>query len=463
VNTAVRISPTRRARACLMACSLLLLILAPPAAAQEEVAALSLEEAQRIARQRSPALLRVASQEHTAAAQLRQGYGGLMPSVSASMTFSGSDSHILTGNDEFGQPIIREDPLRSSRSSASQRIGLNMMLFDGGGRFQELRAARAGARVAEARTDAERLRLDAEVARIYYDALSLGRQAEMEERQVASARERLEATERLFRVAAANREDVLGAQVDLASRERAQERAAGEAAKARLRLREAMGITIDADFRLTSDFPVGFDPASLNVESLVAEAVARNPAMAAAEASADEAARRRAVARSTRWPTVSAGAGYNRSLGMPGNDALFDFNPPDRTASFDLTISVPIFNQYRTAAAIAQADVSSRNAAEELRATRLRTEREVREAVIDLQNAYRGVQLAERAAEMSRERMELALERYRVGALQFTQLQQVIDSAAAAERDELAARLAFAQALAALEQRVGTRLIPAGG
>lgn len=439
-------------------------LFAPAAFAQDRIAELSLEEAQRIARERNPALLRVAAQEEVAGALVRQGYGMMLPNLTASMGFSASDSRILTGRDEFGRPIIRDDPLRSSASSASQGLSMNMTLFDGGARFQELRAARAGSRVAEARTDTERLRLDAEIARLYYDALSMERQVAMEERQLASARERYEATERLFRVAAANREDVLGAQVDVASRERALERAQGEAAKAKLRLREGMGIEIAADFHLTSDFPASFDPSALDPQAMVTQALQRNPQMAVAEAGAEEAERRRAFARSARWPTITAGAGLNRSLGMPGNDALFDLNPPDRTASFSIAASLPIFNQYRTSTAIAQANVASRNAAHELRAVRLRTEREVREAIIDLQNAYRGVQLAERAAALSRERMELALERYRVGALQFTQLQQVIDSAAAAERDELAARLAFAQAVAALEQRVGTRIdLPAGG
>jgi outer membrane protein TolC len=82
-------------------------------------------------------------------------------------------------------------------------------------------------------------------------------------------------------------------------------------------------------------------------------------------------------------------------------------------------------------------------------------EREVRSALIDLENAYSGVQLAERSAEIARERLRQGQEQYRLGTLDFTSLQRMIDDVAAAERQVITAYYQFATALLTLEEKVG--------
>lgn len=431
-----------------------------PSAGAQDTATLSLADAIRIAREHNPAYRSVLNDGEVAAAQVREGWGAFLPDVRASLSFGGSASRIVTGRDEFGNPVRRDDPLDFTASSASQGVSLGLTVFDGGARLGTLRAARATSHAAEARARSECVRLDAEVARRYDEALHAQRAIRLAETQLASARDQLAATEQLFRVAGANRVDVLGAQVDVATREQEVERARGEAEKAKLALREVLGVEDDTPFTLTTELPAVFDPDTLNADTLVAIALRWHPHLAELEAAREAAERQMGIAGASRWPTISASAGVSRALSRPDYGSLFEFNPPDRTLSFGISASIPLFDQFRTSMAVAQARAARSDADESLRTARLATERNVRSALIDLRNAYHSLQLAERSAALSRERVELAREQYRLGAIPFTTLQTVIDRDVTAQRAELDARFAFAIARVTLEEQVGREITP---
>ncbi len=92
---------------------------------------------------------------------------------------------------------------------------------------------------------------------------------------------------------------------------------------------------------------------------------------------------------------------------------------------------------------------------EDLRDGVLRVGQQTRGAVINLQNAYAGLQIELRALELSRRQLALAQEQYRLGAINFTNLQTVRDRAAQAERTAVNAEYDFAASLATLEEVVG--------
>ena len=94
-----------------------------------------------------------------------------------------------------------------------------------------------------------------------------------------------------------------------------------------------------------------------------------------------------------------------------------------------------------------------------LREARLAVERETRAAIIDLENAYAGVRLAERSAEIARERLRQGQEQYRLGTLpDYTALQQMIEAVAQQERLVTQAYYSFTVALLTLEETVGGRV-----
>ncbi len=114
-----------------------------------------------------------------------------------------------------------------------------------------------------------------------------------------------------------------------------------------------------------------------------------------------------------------------------------------------------MFDGFQRSARIGRAEAAEASSRAEIRATRLIAIRDVETAIIDLENALRRVGQTRRAVALSREREELSRESYRVGAIRLIELQLVLDRTAAAEREELDARVAFAVARATLEEEVG--------
>ncbi len=423
-------------------------------------ARLSLEDALTLARERNPAYRRVLAQANASGADVVAGYGAFLPSLTGNLNFYGSSNTVVTGTDDFGKPIELTDPLTFRNSSTTQTLSTNITLFDGLQNLHNLRGARAGATAADAAVAAEAAALEGEIKRRFYDALRFRDLIALEEELLEARRGQLTATERLFRVAAQTQVDVLGAQVDVSRQEQALETARGEAEKAVLHLAEQIGISGEIEFEVEGDFPAVFDPSSLDVDSLADIVQRHSPVLRQYQALSDQAAFSARAARGGRWPTITASLSFGRSLRLDGYDALFEFNPKDRAWNFGFGMQVPIFTRFGTSQAIAQAVANHRAAEENLREVRLQLERLIRSAVIDVQNTYRQQQLAERSAELGRERLRMAREQYLLGSRSFTELQQIVSTTASDERQALAARLEYANALVSLEELIGRPVRP---
>lgn len=435
--------------------ALVVLLAAQPLAAQQIPQNLSLEQAQEIARLNNPDYLKVQNDIGVAAAVVRQGYGRFMPSLNTSLGFNGSNSSTLTGEDEFGRPVSEQRRVESERSGASQGISLGMTLFDGGANIRQMGAARAAQRETDARVSSTENRLRAQVSRDYYTALRAEQLIALEERLLASRKDDLDRTEKLLAVAASKYVDVLSARVDVANAEQSLDQARGNAQKTRLVLAQTIGIGGAAAFTLSSSAPEIFDPKTLNVDAMVTQATTSSPAVVQARAALAASEKRTAAARGARLPTIRGSAGFSRGTQLSGYSAFGELNPQNRSFNFGIDVSLPLFSGFNTSAQIANADAAEMDAREDLRGQRLLVEREVRSAFIDLNNFHRGAELATLRAELSRERLTAAQEEFRLGAIQFFQLQQYVDQAARAERELLDARFNFINGLIALEEKIG--------
>lgn len=439
----------------------LALALALPFKAEAQIPTrITLEDAQRTALVRNPAYLKALNDLDVDAAEERARMGAFLPELSTSFSLRGSSSRTITGQDNFGQPIRRDDPLSYRNSSSSQGISAGLVLFDGFANVNRLRAAREDSRAGVARLRSEAARLRTLVAQRYYAVQRARLAIALEERLLASAKERLDAVQRLLAVAAQSPVDVLGARVDVASQEQALARARGEARKVELELLEVLGMPMDGAVELADPLPDVFDPAALDGDAILAQVLRASPRLEALDAGVAAAERGSGVARGARWPTLRLTGGFDRGMSLSSYEALHELNPQNRSVSFGLSVSLPVFRGFATSAQVAAAEAREQDAREDARAGRLQLERELRASLIDLGNAYQQHVLAERSAELSRQRVEMAQEQYRQGALGFTELQNVIDRAARAEREALDARVGFAGAVVVLEERAGTEIRP---
>jgi outer membrane protein len=436
-------------------------VLSLPAEAQQPVPAqLTLEDALSLAQRNNPTYRRAVAQADASGADVMAGIGGLLPDLRASLNFNGSSRTVFTGVDDFGRSVELEQGSTFKQSSSSQSLSSNMTLFDGFSNLNNLRSARAGASAADAGVDAQRAAMEAEIKRRFYQVLQSQRLIEIEEELLDVRTLDLEATDRLFRVAARTQVDVLGAQVEVSRQEQSLEAARGSARSNQLLLSEWIGLEDAAEFEAVGTLPEVFDPSGIDADALVSLVLSNNPSVRQAMANAAQASFSASAARGARLPTISANAGLSRSLQDQGYSGMFRLNPRDRWFSFGMSVSLPVFNRFQTNQAIAQANANSDAAEEDLRRVRLEVERLVRSNIIEVQNSFRSVQLAERSAQLARQRLEMAREQYQLGSTDYTQMQLVVNQAAAAERDALSARGRWASALVALEEVVGQPVRP---
>lgn len=433
---------------------------AAPADGQQVPDRLTLGDALRIARSGNTLFRKTENDLELASNGIRAAWAAFLPTLNPSIGFSGRRSRTLTGDDDYGSPIRLDEPRDERRSSTSQNLGIGgVTLFDGGANIRNVRASRAEYAVVNAAIEQQAIELDARVSREFYQAVRTTRTIALEESLLASAQERLTRTEELLRLAARNRVDVLGARSDVKQGQLNVERARGEADKARLTLAATLGLPAPAPLQLDTVLPPVFDPANLNVDALVAQALRTSPVMRRAEANVAATRHRAAAARGARWPRINASVGYGRSMGLSSYEAFKQFNPQNWSFEFNYSVSVPLFTRFQTSNAIATAEANSRDANYDLRAARLTLEKDIRSAVIDLSQAYRSLQLADERVALSRERQQLAQEQYRMGGtIDFTVLQNLFEQTAQAERQALDARFTFINARLGLEEKLGARL-----
>ncbi|HEU0016561.1 MAG TPA: TolC family protein [Longimicrobium sp.] len=445
----------------LAAVALAALPLSRAAAQAEAPQPLTLQQALRIAEENNPAYRRAQTELGTSEADRRRTRGAFLPTLSLRFSNSGSYSRVFTGTGQFGEPVVRDDPLETRGSNSSQSLNIGgVTLFDGGQRLGDMRASRAGYLATEQRIETEGLRVRSEVTRRYFDALKSQRLIRLEEDLLKSAQDRLEVVRGLVRVGVRGPLDVLTSEVTVAEQEQALQRARGEARKTELDLRQSMGVLDERPILLVDEPPAVFDPSALDPQVLVARTLSTHPRVQRSQLLATQAGHRVRSARAARLPRLSLTLSAGRRQGFKGYDGLLETNPLDQSLSMGFDVSVPIFNQFNTSYQIQSARAQEVSAREDVRTERLQAERDVRGALIDLDNSYRAVQNAERSLQLNRRRLELAQQQYRVGALGLNDLTDAVEKAARAERDHVRVRFEFAASLAQLEEKLGGPLQP---
>jgi outer membrane protein len=436
-----------------------LLALAGGARAQDVPAVLTLDDAIRLARQNNPDYRKALNDATVSSMGVRQAWAAFLPNVSASMSFGGNSSTSASGESDLGVPIQNPEPVTFKSSSASQGASLGFTLFDGGAIFRNLSQARARASATDAGIMLAASTVDARVTTDFYAARRTDLLVDVELRNLETARTRLEDTQARFRIAAADQVDLLDAEQSVIRVEQQLATAEANAAKALLTLRQSIGIDPDVPFDLADVLPEVFDPSTLDSNALVATALERSPTVAQRRASLEAERHGVSAARGGRWPQINGSLSYNRSTNERGYGAFGDLNPNSRYGyGFGISVSVPIFNRFSTSAQVAQAEAAREDAEHDLRAAQIEMERTVREGLIDLERLYRNFEAQQRLASLSEQQVELAEDKYRLGALDFLQFQTIVDNNAEAQRQVVQARFDFVNALVTLEQALGARL-----
>jgi outer membrane protein len=492
-------------RAAALSLAALALALPAPGHAQEQPdvpTSLSLADAVEIARTYNPTLRQVANDLVGSAWNVRNAYASFVPGVNV----NGSVGYRGAGSQTF---LTEAFVQQSSTIGSSYGISLSMQVS--GRTLYQPGLASAQHRAAQANLTGADINLESMVRQQYLAVLEAEAQVGLAESQVTRNDEFLRLAQARYDVGQNTLLDVRQAQVAKGESEVALLRARQGVIVEKLRLYEIMGVPAPSDLSalvLVDSFPVTEPLWAL--EDLLDEALADNPGLIVRRAQHSAARAGERAAKSTWLPTLSLSAGWsgytqqyrnvdplisnaqasaiqsisqceyvNDYLVNPGgpladcsslaftpadadriraqND-VFPFNFTSQPFSANLSISLPVFTQFRRPLEIAEASAATEDAEESVRALELTVRTDVSQAYYGLQASYEaiGIQADNRVA--AAEQLRLATERYRVGSGTFFELLDAQLAAQRADADYIGAIYAYHRSIATLENAVGRPL-----
>ncbi len=494
--------------------TLLLLIIVEGVEGQEvpggrsESMTLTLAEARDLARLNNPAFRIQENDQSEAEWAVREAYFGLLPTASANASAQWVDA----GTQSFGIFTGADIGLGSTDYYFSD-YSFNLSYRLAGSTFSGIARSRADRTATQARITAAEFILGSEVTRQYLAALR-GRDAvRLATRQLERAQENLELVSARVRAGAVVATDGKQAEVEAGRAEVDLLRARNLRRAETHRLMEQIGIVLDAEVELVSEFEV-FQP-EWNREELLQRALEAHPSLRAFAAAEDASSAGVWDARSSYFPSLSVNAswsgftrragdeefllkqahssvdnsrdncllmnqisaglsqpltGYPKDCGryvltpedeqliLNANDA-FPFDYTRSPLNIRMQLSIPVFQGFTRQRQVETAQALARDAQENLRAEELRLRTAVNTAYDDLLTAHGVVAIESRNLDVAEDQLTLARERYRLGAAPFLEFLEAQSSLAQAERDYLVAVYDFHLSLSALEAAVGSRLL----
>ena len=436
-------------RLALICASLLALpALSTPARAQDAAprTTLSLTEALDIAKRNNPQYLQSITGQSRARTSLRSAYGAFLPSADASLGMGYREGRQqFFGGVAFG--AIADIVSSSWGLSANSRLSYGM--------FANVKRANAQLDAADADLEAARYTLQNQVSAQFLLALQTAARAAFQDTLVTQQRLQLELARARQGVGAATSLDVMRAEVGLGQQEVAALRARNTAEVTRLQLFQQLGVPMPAGVELTADL-TGPEPNFVLAE-LLTTARRENPALLATLARERVAQATVRSARGEYTPSLSLSASGGGNAQAPVDSAFpsdFTRNPYNLNAS----LSFPLFDGFAREQRLQDANASSADARYSVRRQELQLTADVTSALVTVQVAHRTVELQTRTAATSRQALQLAEERYRVGANTFVDLTTARAEFERAETDRIDAIYEFHRAYAALESAVGRSL-----
>jgi outer membrane protein len=439
---------------------------------------------------------------------VRQAYSAFLPTVTA----TAGGGYQAKGEIRFG--TITLDNQSTDWLSSRYSIGFNWNL--NGNTIFGVSNAQASRNATEAGIEAAAFTLGSVVAAQYMLVLRGQDGVDVAQRQVDRSSQNMQIVSTRVAAGAAAGTDGTQAEVELGRAEVQLIQAERDLRQARLLLGEQVGMPLEDDVVLSSEFEM-FEP-TFDRDELIELAMSDHPSLTAfREQENASRAQARATATSQFLPSINVNGGisayaqqalndqyiigslersaasrrssceFNNVLdgglngGLPGwtfqDCSAIGVDPADQAAalaansqfpfdfnrnpfSLNLTISLPIFTGFTRELQVSQANNQAHDAELNRRAEELRLRTQVSSAYDNLESAYRVVQAEERNRELSQTRLDLEQRRYALGASDLLLLLDAETSLSLAEQSYLNAVYDFHYNLIALEAAVGRPLRP---
>lgn len=439
---------------------LLVMTLALPAALAAQTPAdttarpISLDEAVALAQRNAPSNVEALGQLRTSRAQVRAAYGAFIPSLTLSA--SGVRQSGVSGPRSRLDPntgTVITDSTGRSPWSYGNGLSLDVDLFDGGARINQLRASHAQVNAAAANDVSQRFATALAVKQQYYAVLASREADSAAQTQLAEAQAQLQTSTLKLRAGTATKSDSLRSVIQVGNAQLALVTAQNDLQTANATLTRLVGTPYTVTAAPEDTVGELLQP----IDSIALARWAENgPAVRLAEANQAAAHADSRAAHGSYFPTLSAG------FGLSGNGTAIDSY--DYQNQFRIGLSWPVFNQFSRELQIARADVAEQNAEASLRDARLLARQNLVQYLGAARTAQQQVTIQSATVAAAEEDLRVQKQRYDLGASTLldvlTSETALIQARAALIQARFNYRVAKAQLEALVGQPLGTTGAP---
>ncbi len=362
--------------------------------------AVTLEQAVQLTLEHSPSMAQAEGVVRTTTASQRSAYGGMLPSLSLS---SGANRGSSTRFNSATNTTVN-----AASSSYTAGLSASMDVFAGGRHLASVRQANADNAAADASLVQERFAVALAAKTAFFNVLRDGELVRVAQAQLQEAQEGLDAANQRLKVGSATQSDVLRAQLALNQGKQALAQAQTTESSAEF----ALGRLVGESGPVTATPPASLEPTPLAVteDQLPALVDAQAPSVVAAQAQVKSGTASVAAARAQYMPTLRLSAGdnwVNDQMALAGGN---------KSWTFGLGLSFPIFNGFQREQNVELANVAADNARVALDDARLAARATLESDLAGLKLAEQQLQLTREAVTVAQEDLRVQNERYRLGA-----------------------------------------------
>jgi outer membrane protein len=398
------------------------------AGSTEEGLALSLEQAVALAEKTNETLLIALEDQSRAGAAVKEAYSGILPNVQFQADYQKNFTKpAFFLPDELGGGKVEI----GSDYEVTSHIRLDQTLYAFGRVGNAVEYAKIYKDIAAIAVGYARSDVVFSVKEAYYRVLLARHVAEIRRRSLEQADSHRINVEQKFSQGTASRFELLRAQVEVKNREPELISAENNVALSMQDLKRLLDIDDGPDPVLTDSLT--YIPLGITEDQAVAEALAARPEIKTLELNVHGTGRILAIERAGRLPTLGLFAQV-LFQGQANDDPLDPFDARHRAFSTfaGLSLTVPIFDGFRTKARIQQARADNRRAEFELESAQKAVRLEVMKAVKDLQSLEQSYEAQLATVSLAEETYSIAETRFFNGLstqLELTDAETALDAA----------------------------------
>ncbi len=413
---------------------------------------LTLDEAVRLAFDNNPDVHAAAERIGQAKASLGEATSAFFPQVSARLSYTRTDNpsqafgmilsqRSFSLNQNFNNPGPTQDV-------RPEIIGV-LPLFRGGRDYQRRLAAELGVDAARFERDAVRNTLADAVVAGYYALLATPEQVQATAASIDAVASALKQSRARFDEGSALKSDVLSLEVRLAAAREEHVRAQNAVELTRAGLRVLLGLGATAPLQVAPTTKAEAPNLPATFEEALARALRQRPELQASARLVQIREHEVKAERAAYLPRIDA-------MGTYGQDATdLGLSSSKDNWTFGAVAELDLFSGFRTAERVRAAERKLAEAREDERKTRLGVERDVKAALLNLDEARQRAQVAEAAVAAAEEALRLVQEQYRAGAVIITRYLDAEVARTDARSRAIAARYDARRAEGGLQQAIG--------